>query len=329
MIRVAVNGFGRIGRLATRVGLLDPDIRFVAVNDITDTYVLAHLFKYDSIHGRFKGSVEHTETTLILNGNEIPVYAKKNPAELPWKDLHVDVVIECTGRFTKRGDAAKHLEAGAKKVLISAPSKDADITIVKGCNEHAYDKTRHHIVSNASCTTNCLAPVAKVLNDNYGILRGYMTTVHADTNDQHVLDLPHKDLRRARAAGLSIIPTTTGAAQAVSKVVPLLAGKLDGMAMRVPILDGSITDFVCELEKPASAEEINTLFRNVAQYHLQGILSYTEEPIVSVDIIDNPHSCIVDGLSTRSFGRLVKVVAWYDNEWGYSNRLIDVAKLML
>ena len=312
-----------------KAGLDSPDIEFVAINDLTEPRVLAHLLKYDSIHGKFPGTIEFTENSLVVNGKEVEVIAEKDPSKLPWKDMDIDVVAECTGLFRNREDAVKHIDAGAKKVLISAPSKDADITIVKGVNEHLYNKEQHHIISNASCTTNCLAPVVKVLNDNFGIVRGYLTTVHADTNDQHVLDLPHKDLRRARAAGVSIIPTTTGAARAVAVVIPELEDKLDGMAMRVPVLDGSIIDFVAELKKEATVDDINTLFKNVSQYHLKGVLSYTDEPLVSVDIIDNPNSCIVDGLSTKSFGKLVKVIAWYDNEWGYSNRMIDIIKLLL
>jgi len=329
MVRVAINGFGRIGRLVFRVGLNDPEIEFVAINDLTEPYILAHLLKYDSIHGKFNGTIDFTDHSLIVNGKEVQVVAEKDPEKLPWGDMNIDVVVESTGRFRDREGASKHLSAGAKKVLISAPAQNPDITIVKGVNEHLYNKDKHHIISNASCTTNCLAPVVKVLNDNFGIERGYMTTVHADTNDQHVLDLPHKDLRRARASGSSIIPTTTGAAKAVGEVIPEMKGKLDGMAMRVPVLDGSITDFVCELKKEASADEINTLFKSVASYHLKGILEYTDEPIVSVDIIDNPHSCIVDGLSTKSYGKLAKIIAWYDNEWGYSNRMVDIIKMLI
>ena len=327
MVRVAINGFGRIGRLVFRAGYKDLEV--VAINDLTEPYVLAHLLKYDSVHGRFKGTIKSTDHSLIVDGKEIKVIAERDPEKLPWKKLKIDVVVESTGRFRAREDASKHLKAGAKKVLISAPAKDPDITIVKGVNEHLYDKKKHHIISNASCTTNCLAPVVKVLNDNFGFDRGFMTTVHADTNDQHVTDLPHKDLRRARAAGSSIIPTTTGAAIAVTDVIPELKGKLDGMAMRVPILDGSITDLVCELKKEVSVEEINCLFKNVSQHHLKGIMAYTDEPIVSVDIIHDPSSCIVDGLSTKVMGNLIKVIAWYDNEWGYSNRMVDVIKMLI
>jgi len=329
MVNVAINGFGRIGRLVLRAGFDDPEINLVAVNDLTDPHTLAHLLKYDSVHGRFEGDVTNTDNSIIVNGKEVRVTAEKDPVNLPWKELKVDVVIESTGRFRDRAGASKHLTAGAKKVLISAPAKEPDFTMVKGVNEHDYKKEDHHIISNASCTTNCLAPVVKVLNDNFGVIRGFMTTVHADTNDQHLLDLPHKDLRRARAAGSSIIPTTTGAAVAVSQVIPSMAGKLDGLAMRVPILDGSITDFVCELKKPATIGELNDLFKSVSDNELKGVMAYTEEPIVSVDIIDNPHSCIVDGLSTKSFGTMVKIIAWYDNEWGYSSRMIDVVKMLI
>lgn len=328
MVRIAINGFGRIGRLVFRAGQTDPNLDFVAINDLTEPYVLAHLLKYDSIHGKFRGSVDFTDHSLIVNGKEVRVIAEKDPSKLPWKELNIDVVVECTGKFKKKEDLALHLRAGAKKVLISAPAKNPDITIVKGVNEHLYNRDQHHIISNASCTTNCLAPVVKVLNDNFGVEKGFMTTVHADTNDQHLLDLPHKDLRRARAAGSSIIPTTTGAATAVAEVIPEMKGKLDGMSMRVPVLDGSITDLVCILKKEVTADEINTLFKNVAQYHLQGILSYTDEPIVSADIIDDPHSCIVDGLSTKVNGTMVKIIAWYDNEWGYSCRMLDVIKML-
>ncbi|MBN2566499.1 type I glyceraldehyde-3-phosphate dehydrogenase [Candidatus Woesearchaeota archaeon] len=329
MVRVAINGFGRIGRMIFRAGFSDPAIEFVAVNDLTDTQTLAALLKRDSIHGAFPAEVHAGDGALWVGGKELKVFAKKDPSELPWGGLGIDVVVESTGFFTKREGAELHLRAGAKKVLISAPAKGEDITIVKGVNEHEYDKGRHHIISNASCTTNCLAPMVKVLQDNFGIETGFMTTVHAYTSDQRLHDAPHKDLRRARAAGTNIVPTTTGAAIAVTRAIPQLAGRLDGMAMRVPVIDGSITDFVCTLSREASAEEINQLFRSVAEHHLRGVLEYSEEPLVSSDIVGNPHSVIFDAQSTKAIGRLVKVVGWYDNEWGYSCRMIDILKMLL
>lgn len=329
MVRVAINGFGRIGRLILRAGINDPDLEFVAINDLTDAHTLAHLLKYDSVHGRFKGMIEWYEDALVINGKRIVILSEKDPRNLPWKEMDIDVVVECTGLFRTHDAASKHLRSGAKKVLISSPSDDPDFTVVKGVNEHMYDKEKHHIISNASCTTNCLAPMVKVLNDNFRIIKGFLTTIHADTNDQKLLDFPHKDLRRARAASSSIIPTTTGAAKAVAKVLPEMEGRLDGLAMRVPILDGSLTDFVCELEQEPSAEQINELFKSVAQNELKGVLAYTDEPIVSVDIIDNPHSCIIDGLSTKTNGNLVKVIAWYDNEWGYACRMVDMVKYIM
>lgn len=329
MVNLAINGFGRIGRLVFRIALHDPTIHIVAINDLTDAHTLAHLLKYDSIHGRYKGTIECTEKSIIVDGKEVPILAEKEPEKLPWRALQVDVVAECTGRFTEREGAAKHLKGGARKVVISAPAKNPDLTIVKGVNEHWYNKRTHHIISNASCTTNCLAPVVKVLHDNYKVVHGFMTTVHSDTNDQQLIDLPHKDLRRARAAGINIIPTTTGAAKSVAEVIPELKGKLDGLAIRVPTLDGSITDFVGEIQKKVTVEGINTLFKNVANYHLKGVLAYTDEPLVSVDIIGEPYSCIVDGLSTKVIdGTFVKVLAWYDNEWGYACRMIDVLKIV-
>ncbi len=331
MINVAINGFGRIGRMVFRAAYEQgfENIDIIAVNDLTDTKTLAHLLKYDSVHGKFKGEIGFDENSLHVNGKQIKVFAERDPTNLPWNDLHIEVVVESTGFFTKRGDAAKHLKAGAKKVLISAPSKDADFDIVIGVNEKDYDKEKHHIISNASCTTNCLAPVVKVLNDNFGVEKGFMTTVHAFTGDQRMVDAPHKDLRRARAAAVNIVPTTTGAAIAVTKVIPSLKGKLDGMAIRVPVPDGSITDFVCLLKRETSIEEVNTLFRNVAEHHLKGILEYTEDPIVSTDIIGNAHSSIFDSLSTKVMGNLVKVVSWYDNEWGYSHRMVDVVRKLI
>ena len=316
MIKVAINGFGRIGRMVFRAGLKDKNIKFVALNDLTDTKTLAHLLKYDSVHGKFDGDVSYDSENLIVNGKKIRVYAERDPENLPWKKHKIDVVVESTGFFLTKDLASKHLTAGAKKVILSAPAKEEGIkTIVKGVNEHDIHKG-DLIISNASCTTNCLAPMVKVLNDNFGIERGFMTTVHSYTGDQRLVDAPHKDLRRARSAAVSIIPTSTGAAKAVGRVIPELNGKLDGMAMRVPTPDGSITDFVCELKKDASVEEINKLFESVAKHHLKGVLEYTEDPIVGVDIITNPNSCIFDSALTKvKDGKLVKVVGWYDNEW--------------
>lgn len=327
-VRVGINGFGRIGRNAFKAALeKGSDIEFVAVNDLTDPATLAHLLKYDSLFGRFKGTVEATENSMIVNGKEIKILKETDPAKLPWGELGVDIVIESTGRFTKREDAAKHLQGGAKKVIISAPAKNEDITIVMGVNEDKYDPANHHIISNASCTTNCLAPVAKVLDDNFGIVRGMMTTVHSYTNDQRILDLPHSDLRRARAAAESIIPTTTGAAKAVALVLPHLKGKLNGMAMRVPTPTVSITDFVAELNKDVTVEEVNAALKAAAEGPMKGILAYCEEPLVSVDFRGDSHSSIVDALSTMVIeGNMVKVVAWYDNEWGYSNRIVDLTE---
>ena len=330
MIRVAINGFGRIGRQVLQAGILDPEIEWIAVNDLTDTKTLAHLLKYDSVHGRSKYPVEARPDGIVVNGKFIKVLSEKDPEKLHWKDMNVDVVVESTGFFTERDGAEKHLKAGAKKVLISAPAKGVDITIVKGVNEHTYDKAKHHIISNASCTTNCLAPMVKVLNDNYGIVHGFMTTAHAYTADQRLVDAPHKDLRRARTAAVSIVPTSTGAAKTVAEVIPELKGKLDGIALRVPVPDGSVTDFVCTLKKPVTVEEINNLFRNVANFHLKGILEYTEDPIVSADIIHNSHSVIFDALSTMVIeGNFIKIIGWYDNEWGYSNRMVDVIKILV
>jgi glyceraldehyde 3-phosphate dehydrogenase len=329
VIRVAINGFGRIGRQVFQAGCKDPAIEFVAVNDLTDTVTLAHLLKYDSVHGRAKETIESRPDGIVVDGRFIKVFGEKDPEKLPWRELDIDVVVESTGFYTDREGASKHLKAGAKKVIISAPAKNPDITIVKGVNEHLYDRAKHNIISNASCTTNCLAPVVKVLNDNFGIVHGFMTTAHAYTADQRLVDAPHKDLRRARHAAVNICPTTTGAAVAVAEVIPELKGKLDGLALRVPVPDGSITDFVCELKKPTTREEINLLFKNVANFQLKGVLEYTEDQIVSTDIIHNPHSSIFDSSLTMVMdGKLVKVIAWYDNEWGYSNRVIDVIKLV-
>jgi glyceraldehyde 3-phosphate dehydrogenase len=330
MIRVAINGFGRIGRMVFYAGFNDPSIDWVAINDLVDTKTLAHLLKYDSVHGRFPGEVGYNNDGIIVNGKFIKVFAEKEPDRLPWGNMNVDVVVESTGFFTDRTGAEKHLRAGAKKVLISAPAKGVDMTIVKGVNEHLYDKEKHHIISNASCTTNCLAPMVKVLHDNFGIVHGFMNTTHAYTADQRLVDAPHKDLRRARSAAVSIVPTTTGAAKTVAEVIPELKGRLDGVSFRVPVPDGSIVDFTCELNKDTSIEEINNLFKSVADYHLKGVLEYTEDPIVSVDIIHNCNSCIFDSALTNVIDkRFVKVVGWYDNEWGYSCRMIDVIKLLL
>jgi glyceraldehyde 3-phosphate dehydrogenase len=330
MIRVAINGFGRIGRMVFYAGFNDPDIEWVGINDLVDTKTLAHLLKYDSVHGRFPGEISYNNDGIIVNGKFIKVFAEKDPDRLPWGNMNVDVVVESTGFFTDRAGAEKHLRAGAKKVLISAPAKGVDITIVKGVNEHLYDKEKHHIISNASCTTNCLAPMVKVLHDNFGIVHGFMNTVHAYTADQRLVDAPHKDLRRARSAAVSIVPTTTGAAKTVAEVIPELKGRLDGVSLRVPVPDGSIVDFTCELNKDTSIEEINNLFKSVADYHLKGVLEYTEDPIVSVDIIHNRNSCIFDSALTNVIDKkFVKVVGWYDNEWGYSCRMIDVIKMLL
>ena len=330
MVRVAINGFGRIGRQVFQAGHNDPDIEWVAFNDLTDNKTLAHLLKYDSVHGRFAGEVSYDEAGLIVDGKHIKVFEERDPADLPWKELEIDVVIESTGFFRERDKAQKHLDSGAKKVLISAPAKGPDITIVKGVNEKDYDKGKHNIISNASCTTNCLAPMVKVLHDNFGVKSGFLNTEHSYTADQKLVDAPHKDLRRARSAAVSIIPTTTGAAKAVGEVIPEMKGKLDGVAMRVPTPDGSIVDFVCELSKDADIKGINSLFADVAANELKGILEYTEEPIVSADIVHNPHSCIFDsGLTNVIGGRFVRVMGWYDNEWGYSNRIIDVVKILI
>ena len=329
-IRIGINGFGRIGRNVLRASLGDPALEFVAVNDLTDARTLAQLLKYDSVHGKLALPVEAKEDQLVINGRPIKILAQKDPKDLPWRDLSVDYVIESTGRFTDREGAGRHLSAGAKKVIISAPSKDPDVTIVLGVNEEAYDFKRHQIVSNASCTTNCLAPVAKVLLESYGIRHGLMTTIHSYTNDQHLLDLPHKDLRRARAAAVSMVPTSTGAAKALHLVIPQLKGKLGGMAVRVPTPNVSLIDLTAELERDASAEEVNAAFRTAAQGTLQGILEYSDEPLVSVDFNGNAHSAIFDApLTTVIDKRLVKVIAWYDNEWGYSCRIRDLLKFMV
>ena len=328
-INVAVNGFGRIGRLVYRHCYGQKGINVVAVNDLTSPEILAHLLKYDSVHGRFPANVSSTKTGIKIGSKTLKVLSEKDPGALPWKKLGVDVVIESTGLFTKRAMASKHIDAGARKVIISAPSGDADIMIVMGVNHKDYRKGKHHVISTASCTTNCLAPVAKVLNDNFGIKRGLMTTIHAYTNDQRILDLPHKDLRRARAAAVSMIPTTTGAARAVSKVLPELAGKLDGMAVRVPTSDGSLVDMSVETVKATSAEEINAAMKKAANGPMKGVLEYTEDPIVSVDVIGNPASSIFDSLATMQMGKkFFKILSWYDNEFGYSGRMVDMLKLL-
>ena len=329
-IRVAINGFGRIGRNILRAAKSTgaTELDFVAVNDLTDTRTLAHLFKYDSVHRTYGGTVTAGEETIVVDGDEIRVFSEKDPGQLPWKDLGVDIVIESTGRFTNRADAAKHLEAGARKVIISAPGKKEDITIVLGVNEEAYDPAKHDVISNASCTTNCLVPVVKVLLDEFGFERGLMTTVHSYTNDQQILDLPHKDLRRARAAGLSIIPTTTGAAKATGLVLPELKGKIDGVAMRVPTANVSIVDLTAELGRDATAEEVNDAYRAAASDRMSGILEVQDAELVSVDYIGNPHSAIVDSASTNVVAGLVKVLAWYDNEWGYSSRCVDLTRFV-
>tara|TARA_Y100000310_G_C20686121_1_gene819117 strand:- start:1744 stop:2736 length:993 start_codon:yes stop_codon:yes gene_type:complete len=328
MVNVAINGFGRIGRLVLRAGIKDKNINWVAVNDLTDSKTLAHLFKYDSVHRKFEGTVDHTDNELIIDGKKIKVLSEKDPAKLPWKDLKVDVVVESTGFFRKREDAAKHLKAGADKVVLSAPGKNPDFTIVKGVNEHEFDKNKHHIISNASCTTNCLAPIVKILHDNFQLENGFMSTIHAYTADQHIVDAPHKDLRRARSAAVSIVPTTTGAAKAVTEVIPELKGKLDGIAFRVPIPDGSITDFVCNVKKKTTVQEINELFKKAASKELKDVIQYTDEPIVSADIISSPFSSIFDSELTHVNGNLIKVVAWYDNEMGYSHRTVDIVKFV-
>jgi len=331
-VKVGVNGFGRIGRNLFRAAHeAGSELEFVAVNDITDAATLAHLLKYDSILGRFPGRVEARDEALAVDGHEIKVLAERDPAALPWRELGVEVVIESTGLFTKRDDAAKHLEAGAQKVIISAPATDPDVTVALGVNfDQAYDPDRHQIISNASCTTNCLAPVAKVLHEAVGIERGLMTTIHAYTADQRLQDMPHKDLRRARAAAINLIPTTTGAARAVGLVLPELNGKLNGIAVRAPVATGSVVDLVCQVSSETSAEEINAAARQAADGPLQGILAYTEDPIVSTDIVQDPHSSIFDSEQTMVIdGRLVKVVAWYDNEWGYSNRCVELAEKVL
>jgi glyceraldehyde 3-phosphate dehydrogenase len=330
-VRVGINGFGRIGRNVFRAATLgETDVEIVAVNDITDTATLAHLLEYDSIFGRYPGHIHAHDDHLHVDDQTVRVLAERDPGKLPWRDLGVDVVIESTGFFTQRDEAAKHLDAGAKKVIISAPAKNPDITVVLGVNDDEYDTSKHHVISNASCTTNCLAPLAKVLMDNFGLEHGYMTTCHSYTNDQRILDLPHSDLRRARAAALSIIPTSTGAARAIGEVLPALKGKLDGIALRVPTPDGSVVDLVATVGRPTTKEEVNAAFLAAAEEGpLEGILGYTEDPIVSRDIVGDPLSSLLDASLTMVNGTTVKLISWYDNEWGYSCRVVDLAERVL
>jgi glyceraldehyde 3-phosphate dehydrogenase len=326
-IRVGINGFGRIGRNILRAALAHHDVDIVAVNDITDTATLAHLLKYDSVLGNLSVPVSASGDTIKVGSDQFKVFAQKDPALLPWKDVGVDIVFESTGRFTKREDAAKHLTAGARKVVITAPATNPDVTVVLGVNDGDYDASKHHIISNASCTTNCIAPLAKVLHESFGIKKAWMTTVHAYTNDQNLLDLPHKDLRRARAAAMSIIPTTTGAAKAVGEVMPALKGKIDGISMRVPTPNVSVVDLAALLDKKATAEDVNAALQSASDGALQGIMQFVTEPLVSIDFRGNPHSSIIDAAYTKVMdGDFVKVMAWYDNEWGYSSRCVDLLK---
>ncbi len=328
-IKVGINGFGRIGRNFFRTSYGNQDIEIVAINDLTDAKTLAHLLKYDSVFGIMDATISATENSLIVDGKEIRILAERDPLKLPWGDLGAEIVVESTGLFTKREDAEKHLKAGAGKVIISAPAKGPDITIVMGVNENKYNARKHHVISNASCTTNCLAPVVKVLLDSFGVKRGLMTTIHSYTNDQRLLDLPHKDLRRARAAAVSLIPTTTGAARAISLVMPELEGKMDGMAVRVPTPNVSMVDLVAEVEKDVDEAKVNKALKRAAEGKLKGILEYTDDPLVSIDFKGNPHSSIVDGSITKVLDkRMVKVIAWYDNEWGYSTRIRDLILYM-
>ncbi len=327
-LRVAINGFGRIGRMVFRAGYKRDDIDFVAINDLTDPATLAHLLKYDSVHGRLDAEVSATEESITVNGKQIKVFSEKEPAKLPWGDMGVQTVMECTGLFREREKAASHLEAGATKVIISAPAKGPDATLVMGVNHHDYDPASHHVVSNASCTTNCLAPVCKVLMELFGIEKGLMTTTHSYTGDQRLLDFPHKDLRRARAAALSMVPTTTGAAKAVSLVLPQLEGKLNGMAIRVPTPNVSVVDLVAQLSKQVTVDEVNSAMKEASEGYLKGILAYSEEPLVSADFNGTTYSSIFDAPSTMVIGDMVKVLAWYDNEFGYANRMVDLALYM-
>jgi len=327
-LKSGINGFGRIGRMVFRAGMNNSDIEFVAINDLTDPGTLAHLLKYDSVHGVLNADISNTDHSLVVNGKEIEIHSEKDPANLPWGKAGVQTVFECTGLFTERDKAARHLDGGAEKVIISAPAKGPDVTIVMGVNQNEYDPKRHSIVSNASCTTNCLAPVCKVLLEKFGIEKGLMTTTHAYTGDQRLLDFPHRDLRRARSAALSMIPTTTGAAKAVSLVLPQLEGKLNGMAIRVPTPNVSVVDLVAQLSKPATADEINNAMKKAADSYLKGILKLSEEPLVSIDFNGSSVSSIVDGPSTMVIGDLVKVLSWYDNEYGYATRLVELAAYM-
>ncbi|MEK7775183.1 MAG: type I glyceraldehyde-3-phosphate dehydrogenase [Candidatus Zixiibacteriota bacterium] len=328
MMKVGINGFGRIGRLVLRASR-GTNIEIVGINDITDAKTLAHLLKYDSIHGRYPGTVSTDGANIIVDGKTIPVSAEKDPTKLPWKTLGADVILECTGKFTNKEDALKHKEAGARKILISAPAKGHDGTFIPGLNADKYDKAKHDVISIGSCTTNCLAPAARVLLDNFGIVKGFMTTIHAYTNDQRVQDSPHKDLRRARAAAMSMIPTSTGAAKAISEVIPEMKGKMDGIAIRVPTANGSMVDLCVELEKETTAEEINAAFKKAASTApLNRTLEYCEDPIVSVDIIGNPHGCVFDSQLTACKGKMAKIFCWYDNEWGFSNRMVDMILMM-
>lgn len=330
-VKVAINGFGRIGRNAFKIAVeKERDWEIVAINDLTSPATLAHLLRYDSLYGKFNGTIEAKEDAIIVNGKEIKIFAERDPENLPWKELGVDIVIESTGIFRSKDKAMKHINAGAKKVIISAPAKKEDLTIVMGVNEDQYDPANHHVLSNASCTTNCLAPFAKVIDEKFGIKKGLMTTIHAFTNDQRILDLPHEDLRRARAASQSIIPTTTGAAEAVSLVLPQLKGKLSGMAMRVPTPTVSVVDLVVETEKNTTKEEVNAALKAAAEGELKGIMYFSEEPLVSADYKQDPHSSIIDGLSTAVMGdNMVKIIAWYDNEWGYSTRVVDLVSYVV
>ena len=324
-IKVGINGFGRIGRNVLRAALQHAEVEVVAINDLTEPSMLAHLLKYDSVHGRFRAEVGHDRENIIVDGKAIKVFSRNEPDKLPWGELEVDIVVESTGRFTNREQATKHLEAGAKKVIISAPAKDADFYVVMGVNQEKYDPYHHHVISNVSCTTNCLAPIVKVLHETYGLRRGIMTTIHTYTNDQRVLDLPHQTTRQARAAAQNIIPTSTGAAQAVALVLPEMKGRLNGMAMRVPTANVSVIDLVAELEREGATEAVNATLKEAAEGPLKGIMAYSEEPLVSSDFLGDPHSATVDALSTLMIeSNLVKVVAWYDNEWGYSNRIVDL-----
>ena len=327
-VKVAINGFGRVGRMAFRAGLSNQNMEFVAINDLTDPSTSAHLLKYDSSQGILQADISSTDHSLIVNGKEVQIYKEKDPSKIPWNDVGAEIVFECTGLFRDREKASAHLKSGARKVIISSPANNPDITIVMGVNQQEYNPQKHHIVSNASCTTNCLAPVCKVLLDNFGIEKGLMTTTHAYTGDQRLLDFPHRDLRRARAAALSLIPTTTGAAKAVSLVLPQLAGKLNGMAIRVPTPNVSVVDLVAQLTKPATVDEVNGAMKEAAEGHLKGILAYCEEPLVSIDFNGSTVSSTVDALCTMAVGDMVKVLAWYDNEFGYSCRMVDLALYM-